>query len=103
MGLDFEGLHEGLAYLNSTQAFEEFMSVYKFRGGKYVFKSLFELQNFYYPDENDKENNNVPLLASCDGRGYRVSNVEYQKLLDLKNITKDNRVSREEYLKLYMI
>lgn len=102
MGLDFKELHEGLAYLNSTEAFDEFIAVYKFRGGTFVFKSLFDLQNFYYSDKNGEGDNNRPLLASCDGRGYRVNDVEYQKLLDVKNILKDNRISREEYLKLYM-
>lgn len=95
----FEILHKDLVYLDSEKAFEEFMTVYKFRGGKYIFKSLFEIQNFYYPDENGEEDDTRSLLANRDGYGCLVNNTEYQKLLDLKNILVDKRISKEEFLK----
>lgn len=79
MSLSYDELHEGLVYLNSTDAFEEFITLYKFRGGEYVFKSLFELQNYYY-SMNGKEHPSHSLLACCDGRGYRVNNEEYFKI-----------------------
>lgn len=93
----FDVLHRNLVHLDSNDAFDEFMNVYKFRGGKYVFKSLYELQNFYYPNSKGDEDNTRSLLAARDGYGVLVDNDEYQVLLNNKNILVDHRISKEEF------
>ncbi len=100
MSEQFDILHGNLVYLNSDKAFKEFMDVYIFRGGKYVFKSLFEMQNFYYEDENGKEDKSRSMVASRDGYGCLVDNDEYQGMIDRRNILIDKRISKEEHLKI---
>lgn len=96
----FDVLHRDLVHLDSNNAFDEFMNVYKFRGGKYIFRSLFELQNFYFPNAKGEEDKTRSLLAKRDGYGVLVDNSEYQKLLDNKNILTDHRISKEEFRKV---
>jgi len=96
----FEKLHFNLVYLNSAKAFEEFMAVYTFRGGKYKFESFQDIQNFYYVDKNGNKDEAKSLLGVRDSYGCQVDNTEYQSLVDKKNILIDKRISKEEFMRM---